>query len=101
MTFDAACEAPRFAQVFLVLDGKDLESPPKLDEIVGLAELLDTGTGALTRRLEFRPVGSGLARLAPDADTQRTFSMRMEFSNCASGSGIAVDGAGVDVIGTR
>jgi hypothetical protein len=103
VNFSASCKAPRQAIAYLLLDAPKPTEPTPGD-LVGLAQVVDQGAGAVTRRVDFSPfIGSlsPMSRFAPSSDTQHTFSVFMAAAACSSGSGVTANGVAINVIGTR
>jgi hypothetical protein len=103
VTFAATCVQPRSAVAYLLLDAPN-PSAPTLQDIVGQVIAIDTGAGAVTRRVDFAPFPgsySPLTRMSPLNPTQHTFTVLLLGSSCSSGSGVNASGAQVDVIGTK
>jgi hypothetical protein len=103
VTFAASCNQPRSATAYLLIDSANPAAPDLTNELAGLATVTDKGTGTVSRRAEFVPIGgfTGMSRFAPNANTLHTFSVFVASSNCNTGSGVTIAGAGVDVIGTK
>lgn len=102
VNFAATCEAPRSAVAYLLIDAANPAAPESSD-VAGLGQLVDKGTGAVTRLMTFSPyVGlGGMSRVAPGAATQHTFSIYMAGETCKTGSGVTASGAQIDIIGTK
>jgi hypothetical protein len=103
VNFSASCKAPRSAAVYLLLDAAK-PTEPTLSDLVAVGQVIDEGSGSVTKRADFSPFPgsmSPMSRVAPVADTQHAFTILMLIANCTSGSGVTITGAGIDVIGTR
>jgi len=102
VTFASTCTQPRSAVAYLQLDPTN---PTILDptEIAGIATVVDKGTGTVTRQANFSSYsnGRGTSIFAPTVPTNHTLTIFLASGTCASGSGVTVTGAGVDVIGTK
>jgi hypothetical protein len=102
VTFSASCTQPRQATAYLLIDAVD---PTRVrgEELAGLGIVADTGTGTVTRRIEFVPFvgGAGMSKFAPGADTSHTFSVLLLSPTCTAGSGVTASAVGIDVIGTK
>jgi hypothetical protein len=102
VNFPATCTSPRSASAYLMLDPVD---PTKLvaNEIVAIGTVVDEGTGAVTKRLEFGqyPGGGSMSRMAPAATTPHSFYVYLAGAACKTGSGVTASNFGIDVLGTR
>jgi hypothetical protein len=101
VTFGGGCGGRRSATAQLLLEQPEragLQNP-----VIGSATIETETVGEVTKTVQFVPTanGPGTSALAPDAPTQRTFAVEMVRSHCDTGAGITMDGAQVDVIGTR
>jgi hypothetical protein len=101
VNFAASCTPPRTATIFLLVDAAN-PNVPTVNDLAAFGTVTDSGGGAISRRAEFTPFtgGVGMAKFAPNANTQHTFSVFVSTASCSAGSGITIAGAGVDVIGT-
>ena len=98
----ASCTAPRTVQVYLLIDPANPGAPTPFD-IAGITVFEDKAGGALTKQLGFTSGLVGYAPssyAAPSAATQRTFYIHSAGAACTSGSGVTIQGAKVNVIGT-
>ena len=96
VTFSAACVQPRTAIVYLLADDPIIS----FTSIMGIAQIPDSGAGAVTKRGIFVPfLGAqrGLTRVAEAAPTSRTVFVQA-VAGCNSGSGVTLDSAEVDVV---
>ncbi len=102
LAFGAGCEPPRSALVELALDPADPDDLHPTD-LAGVASITDETAGAATLRVPFLDHAGykGMASLSAAATAQHTFLVHLESASCNSGSGIAVDDVGIDVIGTK
>jgi len=102
VNFGAGCNPPRSAIAYLLVDPAN-PGVPTANDLAGYATVSDTSGGSVNRRGEFVPLvgGAGMSKFAPPANTQHTFFVYVGSASCSSGSGISINGAGVDVIGTK
>jgi len=101
--FAAACAPPRTAAAYLLLDAAN-PAVPEAKDVVGLTVAEDKSAGEVTRRFDFGGLPgtpSSLSRSAPVNATPHTFTILLTGGACNGGTGIAVIGALVDVIGTK
>ena len=98
VTFSAACQQPRNAIVYLLLDGTAL-SP---ENIAGLVQIVDNNAGATTRSFTFGvfPGARGMAQVRTGVPINHQFHV-IASGGCNAGAGITLDSAGVDVVGER
>jgi len=103
ISFAASCEAPRSAQVYLLLDADPAK--PQEKDVIGFFELTDEQPVAATVKAAFVEQSSiepnPSARSGPAGPTTHTLSLFLDSGECVSGEGVAVAGATVDVIGTK
>lgn len=102
VNFPASCTAPRVFQAYLVIDPVNPATPTPFD-LAGIAVFEDKAGGALTKQLSFPSGLIGYAPssyAAPSAATQRTFYVYPVGATCNTGSGVTIQGAKVNVIGT-
>ena len=99
VTFSAACTQPRSAAAYLLIDA---ENPlvPTPENIIGVGQIENKGSGATSRRVNVGPYIYGAIRFAPKADTPHTLTL-LTLGTCTTGSGITATFGGVDVIGTK
>ena len=98
-TFSPACEAPRTATAFLLIDSPAITA----ESIVGNGQVVDFDTGAVTRQFTFNPIPAattGPYQFGAAAPVNHQFFIYAQ-GNCNSGAGITLDSAGIDVIGER
>ena len=99
VTFAAACTQPRSAIAYLLADPAD-PTKPTINDVVGLGQLEDKGTGAVSRRVQIGPYITASTRFAPTAATPHTLYLFVQ-GNCTAGSGITATFGAADVIGTK
>jgi hypothetical protein len=83
-----------------------LEQPERggvTPSLIGTAHVETELGGTVTRVGQFVPVasGPGATSVSPKASTPHTFSIEMARVSCTTGSGVTLDGASVDVLGTH
>jgi hypothetical protein len=101
VTFAAGCGGRRSATANLEIEPGQGTNPV---QPVALGTVEDEHAGEVTRTAQFSGTSLatyGFATAAPASPTPHTFSVRMIRSTCTTGSGVTMDGAQVDVIGTR
>jgi hypothetical protein len=101
VTFAAGCGGRRSAIAQLEIEpGQGTRPIQPMAE--GIVE--DEQAGEVTRTAQFSGTSLatyGFSTAAPSSPTPRTFSVKMIRSSCTTGGGITMDGAQIDVIGTR
>ena len=99
VTFSAACTQPRSAFVYLL---KNYAPPLGVEDIISIAQIVDTGAGAVTRTVAFAPFPGGPAgyTLPPGVPAPATFSLYHQ-GNCNAGAGITLDEVRVHILGAR
>ncbi len=101
ITFQSECELSagfRRATAFVLLDSPN-PAEPKNEQIVALGEVVDEGTGTVSKRLEIGPFIFG--RFEPGTPTPHTVSLVVQ-GFCKTGTtGIVASSGAVDVIGTK
>ena len=98
-TFPAACTQPRQFNAYLLIDDPSVGP----FSIASIAQVLDDGVGAVTKRFNFAsaPFGYvGLSSFRPPVATERQFFVYAA-GNCNSGAGITLDRIDIDVVGHR
>lgn len=104
LTFASSCEAPRQAVAFLLLDAATPGLVSETADIVGFGIVNDESGSQATHTMQFGPFPgsfSPMSLFALTAAAQHTFSVMLVDLECTAGSGATVNGAGVDVIGTK
>jgi hypothetical protein len=97
--FDAGCTQPRTVVAYLLVDPSDPLNPD-ISEIFGYSSYTDTGTGTVTRRINFGPSPSGGRPLfRSDQDTPRHLYL-VAAQGCTAGAGVSMTFGGVDVMAT-
>jgi hypothetical protein len=101
VTFQPSCGGRRSANAVL-----NLEQPERgavTPSQIGTAHIETELGGTVTRVGQFVPVANGLGATSasPMAPTPHTFSIEMTQVSCTTGSGVTLDEASVDVLGTR
>ncbi len=102
VTFAATCAPPRSAIAYLLLNPAN-PAVPKAADVVGAGNVEDTGTGTVKKTFSIGSYPGALqplSRTAPAAPVQQSFLLYL-VALCNSGSGVTVDGTGLDVIGTK
>jgi hypothetical protein len=105
VTFQAGCTAPRAAVSYLLMD-----PPPSLKlnppdptivlYIVAAGALEDTGSGAVTRRVNLSSFSAFGTRVATSTPQNHTFSLLLA-GGCEAGEGVSADKVALDVIATN
>ena len=101
VTFQPGCGGRRSADADL-----ELEQPERggvTPSLIGTAHVETEVGGTVTRVGQFVPVagGPGATSVSPRTSTPHTFSIEMTRVSCTTGSGVTLDGASVDVLGTH
>ena len=100
MTFAASCMQPRTFTAYLLLD----DPLPSPGSFIGLVQLQDEGTGAVTRVFDFGgspfPGSSGMKLFRTGTAVNHQVFIWAGV-NCNSGGGATIDSAQVNVIGHR
>jgi hypothetical protein len=101
ITIAASCETPQVL-AFLLVDGKNPTEITVSDitSIAALGIVQKLGAAQRQLRIQIGPYPGGNVRVGPDVATPHTISLSLK-AVCASGQGVTVTGAGVDVIGFR
>jgi hypothetical protein len=102
LSFAASCAPPRQASVLLLIDSPNPAAPVPAD-LASQAVVIDTGGGAITRRVDFGYTPGALSpmsRMSQGSPTQHTFTGLLSLSTCAAGE-VNVTGAQVDVLSTK
>ena len=99
MTFPASCTQPRQFIAYLLFDDPSLTP----FSIASIAQVMDTGAGAVTARFNFAPAPFGyvgLTSFKPPVATEHQFFV-FAGGSCNSGAGITLDRVDIDVVGHR
>lgn len=101
VTFQPTCGGRRSANAVLMLEQP--ERGGVTPSLIGTAHVETEQGGTVTRIAQFVPVAGppGLTSVSPQAPTPHTFSIEMTQMTCTTGSGVTLDAASVDVLGTR
>ncbi|MGE0066729.1 MAG: hypothetical protein AB7T48_05175 [Solirubrobacterales bacterium] len=102
VSFADSCKAPRTFQAYLLIDPANPAAPSAFD-LAGVTVFEDKAGGALTKQLSFTSGLGGYAPTtyaAPAVATQRVFYVLPLGATCSSGSGVNIQSAKINVLGT-
>ena len=102
VSFPDSCKAPRAAQFYYLIDPANPAAPTAYD-LAGVGVIEDKAGGNLTKQFTFAQFPGGFASAtlaAPSAAVQHTFYVYPLGASCTTGSGITIQSAKVNVIGT-
>jgi len=99
VTFPAGCTQPRQFLAYLLLDDPTVSG----SSIIAIAQLADSGAGAVTRTVSFAPAPfGGASTLLLRSGAARPHSLFVHAAgSCSAGAGITLDSVDLKVIGHR
>jgi hypothetical protein len=105
VTFTSGCTAPRGAVAYLLMDPPPTLklNPPDPTIVLYVAAagtLEDTGSGAVTRRINLASFSAFGTRVGTAAPQSHTFSLLLA-AGCKAGEGVSAGNVALDVIGTN